>query len=311
MDKSLTVLQLLPALESGGVERGTLEVAHALVQRGHRSLVISSGGQLVQQLVSQGSAHFQWPIDRKSLWTLRLVRALRRFIIQHQVDLIHYRSRVPGWVAYLAWRGMPIDRRPRLVSTLHGLHSISWYSAVMAKGEVVIAVSETVKDYLIKNYLDNDRKITTIYRGVDPGEFPANYCPSSPWLEDWRRQYPVLKDAFIVALPGRLTRLKGHKDFIQVIKLLKERGVAVKGVVIGGEDQKRAGYAKEIYQSVEKDRLQEDILFLGYRSDMREIYSQCGVILSLSTKPESFGRYVWSGYTDPHSMHNLCSLCAV
>ena len=57
MSRPLTVVQLLPALEAGGVERGTLEIARALVADGHRSVVISAGGRLVEPLVAGGSEH--------------------------------------------------------------------------------------------------------------------------------------------------------------------------------------------------------------------------------------------------------------
>ncbi|MCB1818768.1 MAG: glycosyltransferase, partial [Gammaproteobacteria bacterium] len=152
VQRKLTVLQALPALQSGGVERGTLEVAHHLVSRGHRSLVVSAGGGMVDRLTQEGSGHLTLPIGRKSLLTLRLVPALRRYLREQRVDVLHIRSRMPGWVAYLAWRGMDPATRPRLVSTVHGMYSVNAYSAVMTRGERVIAVSDTVRDYIAANY---------------------------------------------------------------------------------------------------------------------------------------------------------------
>ena len=134
----LTVLQVLPSLEGGGVERGTLEVAAELVRRGHRSLVISSGGRLVAALEQEGSRHFSWPLGRKSLITLGYILPLRRFMAEQRVDIVHVRSRMPAWVVWLAWRGMDPASRPRLVTTVHGLYSVSRYSAVMTWGERVI-----------------------------------------------------------------------------------------------------------------------------------------------------------------------------
>ena len=136
----ITVLQLIPALESGGVERGTLELGAGLVHAGHRSLVMSAGGQLVSRLTGQGSEHIQWPIGRKSIWTLRLVRRLRSLIRERQVDILHARSRLPAWIAWLAWRGLPEQQRPRFVTTVHGLYSVNRYSRIMTHAEAVIAV---------------------------------------------------------------------------------------------------------------------------------------------------------------------------
>ena len=80
MSRRLTVVQMLPALEGGGVERGTLEVGAELVRQGHRSIVISAGGRLLQQLRAEGSEHLAWDVGRKRLWTLRYVRRLRRYL---------------------------------------------------------------------------------------------------------------------------------------------------------------------------------------------------------------------------------------
>ncbi|MDO9635842.1 MAG: glycosyltransferase, partial [Thiobacillus sp.] len=153
-NKKLTVLQLVPALESGGVERGTLEVAQALVEHGHRALVISAGGRLVAPLAQCGAEHHTWPIGTKSFRTLRLVGKLRAFMQEHQVDIVHARSRVPAWIAWLAWRRMNPATRPRFVTTVHGMYGVNRYSRIMTQGERVIAVSNTVRDYILREYPD-------------------------------------------------------------------------------------------------------------------------------------------------------------
>ncbi|MBS1219617.1 MAG: glycosyl transferase, partial [Proteobacteria bacterium] len=102
----MKVVQLLPALNGGGVERGTLEVAQELVRRGHRSIVISAGGRLVEELVDQGSEHLCWPVGSKSLLAMRWIWPLRRWLSEQRIDVLHVRSRMPAWIAWLAWRGM-------------------------------------------------------------------------------------------------------------------------------------------------------------------------------------------------------------
>ena len=164
----LTVLQVLPALDGGGVERGTLEVAAALAQRGHRSLVISAGGRHVDRLEAAGSRHIAWPIGAKTPLVLRWVRPLRRLLLEERVDILHARSRLPAWVAWLAWRGLPPERRPRFLTTVHGLYSVNAYSAVMTRGERIIAVSDTARDYVLANYPGVEpERIAVIHRGVD------------------------------------------------------------------------------------------------------------------------------------------------
>jgi len=289
----LSVAQLLPALNGGGVERGTLEVARELVRRGHRSVVISAGGRLVPDLVREGSEHLAWPLGVKSPLTLRWVWPLRRWLTEQHIDILHVRSRLPAWIGWLAWRGMDPATRPRFITTVHGLYSVSRYSAIMTQGERVIAVSETVRDYLRRHYPKLPvARIQVIQRGVDPAEFPPGYRPSSEWLDPWRQQYPQLRDTPVLTLPGRLSRLKGHEDFIELIARLRARRWPVYGLIVGGVEPRRQRYADQLRQQVRSLGLDNVILFTGHRSDMREIYAISTLVLSLSAQPESFGRTV-------------------
>ena len=291
--RRLTVLQILPALESGGVERGTLEVAAALVRAGHRSLVVSAGGRLVDALEAGGSEHIRLPVGRKSLTTLLQVRALRRLLRQEQVDILHARSRLPAWVAWLAWRKMPAGARPRFVTTVHGLYSVNRYSAIMMRGERIIAVSDTARRYLLENYPAVDPgRVVTIHRGVDPAEFPHGYRPDEDWLAAWYGEYPLLRGRRVLILPARLTRLKGHEAFIRLIGALASRGLDVHGLIVGYLDPVRQAYIRELQQQVVDSGLEERITFTGRRDDIRDVYAVSNLVLSLSNKPESFGRTV-------------------
>ena len=296
--KALKVLQLLPALDSGGVERGTLEIARALVTAGHESVVLSKGGRMVEQLQHEGSRHLARDLGRKSPATFLQYRALRRLFEAERFDIVHARSRLPAWVAWLAWRGMPAGARPHFVTTVHGMHSVSRYSAIMCAGERVIAVSDTVRDYIRTHYPPSrwphlaDERITVIPRGIDPAEFPRDYQPSDEWLVRFHAEFPQIAERKVLTLPGRLTRLKGHHDFISLVARLVGEGLDVAGLIVGGEDPKRPGYAKEIRERVQAEGLGERIVFTGHRSDVREIYAVSDCVLSLSSTPESFGRTV-------------------
>lgn len=288
----LTVVQVLPALEAGGVERCTLETARALVAAGHRSIVISSGGRLVEQLQREGSEHVLLPVKRKSLLTLLQVGPLRRLLQELRPDVLHARSRVPAWVAWLAWRGLPEATRPRFVTTLHGLHSVNFYSAIMVRGEAVIAGSETVRRYILQHFPQcPPERIHLIPEGVDPAEFPYDYQPDAAWLAKWRQDFPELAGKRLLALPGRLTRLKGHASFIALIRALADHP-EVHGLIAGGAEAKKAAYAEELKAAVAAAGLSSRITFTGHRNDMRDMLSQCDLVFSLSTQPETFGRTV-------------------
>ncbi len=290
----LTVLQLLPALNDGGVERGTLEVADALVHNGHRSLVISAGGRQVAQLQAGGSTHIHWPIGRKSPLTLRRVHNLRRLLVRERVDILHARSRLPAWIAWLAWRGMPPATRPHFVTTVHGLYAAGFYSSVMARGERVIAISNHARDYLLSTWpaTDPDR-VTVIPRGVDPHDYHRGYRPRQDWLDRWHREYPQTTGCWLVTLPGRIVRSKGVLDFIEVIRGLRTRGVPVHGLLAGAEPAGRhRRLGGELRARIRDAGLDRHVTLTGFRDDLRDILAISGAMVSLSLHPEAYGRTV-------------------
>ena len=144
---SLTVLQILPALHGGGVEQGTVDVCAALSHNGHRAIVMSAGGPMVQAIQDAGGEHLQWPVGEKSLRTLRFVPALRRLFRERNIDIVHPRSRLPAWITWFAWKSMPKASRPRLVTSVHGFYRAGRYSSIMTRGERVICVSKAVHQY--------------------------------------------------------------------------------------------------------------------------------------------------------------------
>lgn len=182
-------------------------------------------------------------------------------------------------------------QRPRFVTTMHGMHSVSRYSAIMTRGERVIAVSEAMRRHILDNYPRTDpQRVIVIPRGIDPDEFPHGYRPDEAWLASWKDEFPRLGETPLVTLPGRITRLKGHHELIELMSRLRERGVAAHGLIVGGEDPRRRAYADELRRRIDEEGLQSSITFTGHRGDIREIYAISRVVLSLSTQPEAFGR---------------------
>ena len=289
----MKVLQILPELNAGGVERGTLEIARHLVSQGHESLVVSNGGRLVSRLEDEGSRHIAMPVHRKSLASLGQILPMRRLLERERPDVVHYRSRVPGWITWLAWRGMDPQTRPRLVSTVHGFYSISAYSAVMTKGERVIAVSNSIRTYIEENYPKTPPdRIRVIPRGIDLGGYSQQTRPDDAWLATWSAGHPGLDGKMLLLLPGRITRLKGHEDFFGLIAALKKRGHSVHGLIAGDTHPKKRAYLGELKARVAEAGLAEDITFLGHRGDIREVMSVSHIVCALSQQPESFGRTV-------------------
>lgn len=289
----MKVVQVLPEMNAGGVERGTLEIASFLVKSGHEAIVVSNGGRMVSTLEQAGARHHAMPVHRKSLVSLLQVSAMRKFLTREQPDIVHIRSRVPGWIVWLAWRGMNPKTRPRLVSTVHGFYSVNAYSAVMTRGERVIAVSDSTRDYIFQNYPNTPRDlIRVIPRGIEPSRYGVDYQPSESWLTEWRTQHPVLAGKHLLLLPGRITRLKGHEDFFKLVAALKRQGIPAHGLVAGDTHPKKRAYLAELRTQVQQLGLDADISFLGHRSDLREVMAISQLVCALSQQPESFGRTV-------------------
>jgi len=287
----MKVIQILPELNAGGVERGTLEVGKYLVEQGHESLVISNGGRQVAQLEAEGSRHITLPVHRKRLSSLKQVKVLRKLFKQERPDILHLRSRLPAWLAWLAWRKMNPATRPRLITTVHGMYSVNFYSKIMTRGEAVICVSNSVKDYVLKNYPDVPaEKLRVIHRGVDPQQFPYGFQPPADWLKKWQADYPQLEGKYVITLPGRITRWKGQLDFIQVIAALKARGLPAHGLLVGEPHPKKLEFLGEVKAAIQAAGLEHDITLVGHRSDLREVMAVSDVVVSCSTDPEAFGR---------------------
>ncbi len=294
MPRPLTVLQLLPALESGGVERSTLEVSAALVAAGHRALVVSAGGRLLPALLDAGAEHVALDIGRKSLATLGLVRPLRRLLAEQGVDIVHARSRLPAWIGWRALRGLPAAARPRFVTTVHGLNSPSRYSQVMVRGERVVCVSDTVRGYVLRHYPRTDpARLRVIPRGIDPAAFPRAPLPDRAARAVAVAADPRLGgDGPLLLLAGRGTRLKGHADALDLLSALRADGLDARLWMPGARDPARAAYVGELEARARELGLEDAVAITPPTSAIAAAYAASDLVLQLSRKPEAFGRTV-------------------
>ncbi len=286
-----TILQVLPALGSGGgVERGTVEIAEAIVEAGGRAIVASAGGDRVHDLARVGAEHVLLPVDSKNPWVIYAnIARLAQLIAAENVDLVHARSRAPAWSAYFAARQ---TERP-FVTTFHGTYSAGnflkrRYNSVMTRGDRVIAISSFIAEHVRRHYGVPENKIRIIHRGVDLARFDAEKVSAERVVTlstDWR-----LEDGLpIVMLPGRLTRWKGQAVFIEAIAGLERQDIRC--LIVGG-DQGRNDYRRELESLVESHDLGAVVRIVDHCDDMAAAYMLADVVVSASTDPEAFGRIV-------------------
>lgn len=288
-----TVLQVLPGLVTGGVERGAADVSAALVQAGWRSIVASSGGPMVHEIERAGGIHVTLPVDSKNPFVMRRnVDRLAELIARHRVDLVHARSRAPAWSAYAAAKRA---KRP-FVTTFHGVYGAAnpfkrWYNSIMTKGDRVIAISEFVGQHLIQRYGVAPDRVRVIHRGVDFALFdPARVSQSRvvQLARDWR----LPDGAPIIMLPGRLTRWKGQLLLIDALAQLGRFDICC---LLVGSDQGRSSYRAEVEERVRQRGLEGVVRMVDHCRDMPAAYMLADVVVSASTDPEAFGRVVAEG----------------
>ncbi|MGW8194063.1 MAG: glycosyltransferase family 4 protein [Desulforhopalus sp.] len=283
---TLSVMQLLPELNSGGVERGTLEMGKHLVKNGHISHVVSSGGRLVKTLTEQGSYHTTRSIGSKSPLAVMHIWPLRKMMKRHHIDILHLRSRMPAWVGYLAWKSLPPKDRPLLVTTFHGFYSVNTYSAIMAKGEGVIAVSESIKRHIYEKYRRKDN-VKLIFRGVDSEAFNPQIVKRDR-IDRLTNQWGIVPARPVLMLPGRLTRLKGQEIFLQSLLHVASKNYQA---ILVGDTFDNPGYTAELNDFIEYHDLGDRVRLVGHCDDMPACFMIADIVLSTSSlEPEAFGR---------------------
>lgn len=289
LNKKISVVQVLPDLNSGGVERGTLEVNKYLASKGHRSIVISNGGRMKNQIEMDKGEHFKLPIGEKNIFIFFVIFKLIKFLKKNKIDVIHARSRLPAWVCFLALKLLKKNRRPIFITTVHGSYSVNFYSSIMTKGDKVIVVSKSIKKYVMKNYNIDERKIILNYRGVSSKDYFQGYKPTKKWLKTWYKQFPETENKILFSIPARITRWKGQDKFLLLIKKIKDINPMVYGLIIG-DDQKKILFCRKLKSKIKKMGLDKNIKIVGHRTDLKEIMSISKIVFSLSSPPEAFGR---------------------
>lgn len=288
-EKSPVVLQVLPELETGGVEVGTVEIATELQKRGIKNFVASKGGRMVYDLDKVKVKHLALPLKSKNPFViLSNAKKLEKFIKENGINIVHARSRAPAWSAYLAAKRAGVH----FMTTFHGTYGLGpWgikkaYNKVMTFGERMIAISNHIKQHVLKNYKISEDKITLIHRCADIERFSPEAVTQERMINKIK-EYNIAEDKPVLLLPGRVTRWKGQHLLIEALHLMKHKNYYC---IITGDAQGRQKYLDYLEKLTVKYKLKNRVGFFGRYSDVPALMMVSNVILSTAIEPEAFGR---------------------
>ncbi|HRZ86973.1 MAG TPA: glycosyltransferase [bacterium] len=274
----MNILQMVPELECGGVETGTVDIALKLKESGNNSFVVTSGGSLVAKLRDAGVGCYLLPVHKKSLLSMvRCIMKVRRIILLERIEVVHARSRVPAWIGWFAVKGTPAH----FVTTAHGHYKTHSASAVMGFGERVIVPSYAILDHMEKGFGVEKERLRLIPRGVDVKRFRQK----EPELSG-------LKDSFNIAVIGRLTPIKGHVYVIRAMEQVLRECPHAKLFIVGDAHPSKFRYKEELLKLVETLGLNDKVVFTGACHDVPKILESVDLVVLATTVPEAFGRVI-------------------
>lgn len=293
-EKKLVVLQVLPELNQGGVELGTIEIASELQKRGIENFVASEGGRMEPALQRLKVKHFTLPLKTKNIFKMYLNSLrLAKIIKKYGITVVHARSRAPAWSAYWASQRCGVH----FVTTFHGTYGLGpkgikkFYNKIMTYGERVIAISEHIKEHIIKNYGVNEDKIRLVHRCVNMENFDVNNISAERMIK-LMEENEIPEDKSLITLIGRLTNWKGQKLLLNALKKIKDEDFCA---LLIGDDQGRTKYSDELKEMVKKFGLEGRVFFIRHVSDVPAAMMISDVVLSTSIEPEAFGRIAIEG----------------
>jgi len=274
----MNILHIVPALESGGVETGTIDLAISLKKSGQVVIVASNGGRLVSELEKNGISHVKLPVHKKC--PLNLIMCgfrIASIIKKHHIDVVHVSSRAPAWAGFIACR---LTKTP-FVTSCHGFYSRHFFSSIMGRGKLVMVISDSIKKRMVEAFDVPKEKIRLVYRGVDLEKYS--------YLSD---KYAVEKTSFKVVNIARLTPIKGQYEFIQAMKFVIDEMKHVEAWIVGGAEKKREAYLRTLRERVRELGMEKHIKFFGLRKDVHNLLREADCLVLSSNVPEGFGRTV-------------------
>jgi glycosyltransferase involved in cell wall biosynthesis len=295
LSKKINVLQIIPSLNIGGVERGVVEIARYCRDLDDKSIevtVVSSGGSMVNYLLQNKIRHITLPVHSKKPWTIfGNICRIKKLIKELDIDIVHARSRAPAWSSYFACK----KTNCKFVTTFHGSYSNKlicnnsklkfWYNSIMTKGDKVIAVSNFIANHIKEYFPKFDKQnLRVIHRGVDIDKFNIKNI-SDKEVSRLINKFKIPADKRIIILPGRISRWKGHEFFLKALAKIKNKDYFC--LIVGSGDKK---FTAELENFITENNLEDHVCLAGKIEQMNVAYFLSDIVISASIRPEAFGR---------------------
>ena len=288
--KDFNLLQIIPSLDSGGAEQGTIDLANLIGEKNIGSFVVSNGGRLTTHLRKDKVKHFNLPVHSKNFLKMpQIAKKIKKIITQNKINIVHVRSRAPAWMLT-----MIKNKNFKTVSTFHNIYNSQnfiklFYNKSMTKVDHIVAISNFVKSSIVEKYKINPKKIKVIYRGIDETFFDPNNHNENTFPQ-FLNKFNIPSEKKIILFPGRLTRWKGQIEFLNIIESLKNENIMC--YFIG--DDKNESYASKLINEIENKNIKEKCKILGNlnQEELKMMYKCSDVIISAPIEPEGFCRTV-------------------
>lgn len=292
--KEPVVLQVLPEMDHGGVEMGTVEIASGCQEKGIKNFVASAGGRMVYELQKLKVQHFDLPLKTKNIFKMRAnAKKLAKIIKDNDINIVHARSRAPAWSAYWAAKKTGVT----FLTTYHGTYGLGLfklkklYNRVMTYGKLVIAISEHIKKHIMTEYKVPEEKIRLIHRCVNLDNFSPDKVSQERIIKAIS-DFNIPEDRPVISLVGRITPWKGQALLLEALAKVKNQDFCC---LIVGSDQGRTAYSNKLKEMVKKYNLEDKVQFIEHSFDIPALLMISDVVLSTAIEPEAFGRAAIEG----------------
>ena len=289
--KKYTIAQILPALNTGGVERGVIEISKSLNDNGFKSIVLSSGGHMVPQLRRTGTTHYELNVNTKNPFKWPKIRKQVKLILEKEnVDLIHLCSRAPAWIVFPLGRMLDIP----VITSVHMRFRKTnflkkYYNSILTKGDSIIAISKHIEKTILESFPNPTikNKITVVHRGVDLELFNANNIKPARVIAQSKNLN--LKDNIpVIMMAARPAMWKGYIELLRALSLVNE---SFQCVLIGAENGSQ-NFQKTLIDKIIKLKLETKVKLSKSSNDIQAALMLSDIVVMPSVTPEPFGRII-------------------